>query len=71
MASTYYHLMKRTGRTTGKTGDPGQTYTYDRGNIVVAPKTEFNHLPDGATARFESEEEAEEAKEKYLSELGK
>jgi len=69
MATTYYHLMKRNGRTTGKTGDPGKTYTYDRGDIVAAPKSEFKHLPDAATERFKSEEKAQAAKEKYLDEL--
>jgi hypothetical protein len=71
MASTYYHLMKRNGRTTGKTGDPGKTYTYDRGDIVAAPKSEFKHLPGGATEAFKSEDKAEDAKEQYLAELGK
>jgi hypothetical protein len=71
MASTYYHLMKRNGRTTGATGDPGQTYTYNRGDVVAAPKTEFKHLPDGATEAFKSEEKACTAQEAYRSELGK
>jgi len=69
--STKYHLMKRRGRTRGKTGDEGTLYTYDRGEIIEAPSTEFAHLPDGATAKFNDEDEAEAAREQYLEELGK
>jgi len=73
MASTYYHLMKRSGQTAGKTGDDGDTtrYSYERGDIIAAPKTEFQHLPGGATKAFSSEEKAQEARDAYLEELGK
>ena len=67
MASTYYHLMKRNGRTTGKTGDEGQVYSFSRGDIIAAPSTEFKHLPDDATSKHKSREAAEEARD----ELGK
>ena len=67
MAKTYYHLMKRNGRTTGNTGDDGAVYSFERGDIIAAPSTEFKHLPDGATSKHESAEAAEKARQ----ELGK
>jgi hypothetical protein len=68
--STKYHLMKRNGRTEGKT-EGAPTYTFERGDIIEAPSTEFAHLPDGATEKFGDAEEAEAAKQTYLDELGK
>jgi len=68
--SSKYHLMKRNGRTEGKTED-APTYTFERGDIIEAPSTEFAHLPDGATEKFSDREEAEAAKQTYLNELGK
>jgi len=68
--SSKYHLMKRNGRTEGKTDD-APTYTFERGDIIEAPSTEFAHLPDDATEKFSDREEAEAAKQTYLDELGK
>lgn len=68
--SSKYHLMKRNGRTEGKTDD-APTYTFERGDIIEAPSTEFAHLPDGATEKFSDREKAEAAKQTYLDELGK
>jgi hypothetical protein len=71
--SSKYHLMKRNGRTEGKTGDDDDTvtYTFERGDIIEAPSTEFAHLPDGATEKFDDADKAEAAKQTYLDELGK
>lgn len=68
--SSKYHLMKRNGRTEGKT-EGAPTYTFERGDIIEAPSTEFAHLPDGATAKYDDEEEAEAARDQFLNELGK
>ena len=68
-SSEKYHLMKRNGRTEGKTGDEDESavYSFARGDIIAAPSTEFKHLPDGATSKHDSREAAEEARQ----ELGK
>ena len=70
MASTQsYHLMKTNGATRGKTGgedSPGKAYTYKRGDIVEAPKTEFNHLPEDSVETFSDEKKAEKAREDFL-----
>jgi hypothetical protein len=60
--------MLRGGVTIGKTGSDGDSrrYRFDRFEIIEAPKTEFDHLPDGHVETFSSEEKAEEAKKERL-----
>ena len=62
-----FHLMKRGGTTTGKTGDDdAKRYRWDRLDIIEAPKTEFDHLSEGEVETFGSEEKAKTAKKKAL-----
>ena len=60
--------MLRGGVTTGKTGSDGDSerYRFDRFDIVKAPKTEFDHLPDGDVETFSSEKKAEKAKKEHI-----
>lgn len=60
MATTEkYHVMRISGRTRGQTKG-SKAYTYEEGDIIEAPATEFSHLPDEQVETYDTAEEAKE-----------